>query len=56
MNRIKRSWALTKASFEVLMKDKELMIFPIISALAHAGGECCVLCADTADQFSGFDI
>lgn len=34
MNRIKRSWALTKASFEILMKDKELMIFPIISAIA----------------------
>lgn len=34
MNRISRSWALAKASFEVLMKDKELMIFPIISALA----------------------
>ncbi|MEE4195308.1 MAG: DUF6159 family protein [Anaerolineae bacterium] len=34
MNRIKRSWALAKASFEVLMKDKELMIFPIISAIA----------------------
>ena len=34
MNRIKRSWALAKASFDVLMKDKELMIFPIISAIA----------------------
>jgi hypothetical protein len=34
MNRIKRSWELAKASFDVLMKDKELMIFPIISAIA----------------------
>ncbi len=34
MNRIKRSWGLAKASFEVLMKDKELMVFPIISAIA----------------------
>ena len=34
MKKIQRSWALAKASFEVLMKDKELMIFPIISAIA----------------------
>lgn len=34
MNRIKRSWELAKASFDVLMKDKELMILPIISAIA----------------------
>jgi hypothetical protein len=34
MNRIKRSWALAKASLEVLKKDKELMIFPIISGIA----------------------
>ncbi len=34
MNRIKRSWALAKASLDVLKKDKELMIFPIISGIA----------------------
>lgn len=34
MERIRRSWQLAKASLEVLRKDKELMIFPIISALA----------------------
>ncbi|MCD6475334.1 MAG: hypothetical protein J7K85_03590 [Anaerolineaceae bacterium] len=34
MERIKRSWALTKASLEVLGKDKELMIFPILSSIA----------------------
>lgn len=34
MDRIKRSWALAKASLEVLKKDKELVIFPIISGIA----------------------
>ena len=34
MERIKRSWALAKASFEVLSKDKELLIFPILSSIA----------------------
>ena len=33
MERIKRSWALAMASLEVLKKDKELMVFPIISAI-----------------------
>jgi hypothetical protein len=33
MNQIKRSWELAKASLEVLKHDKELMIFPIISAV-----------------------
>jgi len=31
MERISRSWQLAKASLEVLKKDKELMIFPILS-------------------------
>ena len=30
---IKRSWNLTKESYAVLMQDKELMIFPVISAI-----------------------
>lgn len=30
---IKRSWVLTQESFKVLMQDKELMMFPVISAI-----------------------
>jgi len=30
---LKRSWNLTKESWQVLVKDKELMIFPILSAI-----------------------
>ncbi|HAF48893.1 MAG TPA: hypothetical protein DCL08_06595 [Anaerolineaceae bacterium] len=33
MERIKRSWELVKASWEVLKQDKELALFPIISAV-----------------------
>ena len=33
MERIKRSWELAKASLEVLKHDKELMVFPLISAV-----------------------
>jgi hypothetical protein len=33
MERIKRSWALVKASLDVLRLDKELLIFPIISGI-----------------------
>ena len=33
MERIKRSWALVKASVEVLKLDKELLIFPLISSI-----------------------
>lgn len=33
MERIKRSWQLAKASLEVLKKDKELLLFPLISAI-----------------------
>src|SRR6056297_75856 len=33
MERIKRSWELAKASLEVLKQDKELLIFPLISAV-----------------------
>jgi hypothetical protein len=33
MERIKRSWELVKASFEVLKQDKELILFPIISGV-----------------------
>jgi len=33
MERIKRSWALVKASYEVLKQDRELILFPIISGV-----------------------
>ncbi len=33
MERIKRSWELVKASFEVLKQDKELILFPIVSGV-----------------------
>jgi len=33
MDHIRRSWAIALASLEVLKKDKELMIFPIISSI-----------------------
>jgi len=33
MERIKRSWQLAKASLEVLKKDKELLLFPLVSAV-----------------------
>lgn len=32
--RISNSWALVKASFEVLRQDKELILFPVVSMLA----------------------
>ena len=34
MGRFARSWALAKASFGVLRSDKELLVFPMISAVA----------------------
>jgi len=33
MERIKRSWELAKASLEVLKQDRELLIFPLLSAV-----------------------
>lgn len=33
MQRIQRSWELAKASLEVLKQDKELLVFPLVSAL-----------------------
>lgn len=33
MGRIARSWELTKQSYRVLMKDKELMLLPVLSGL-----------------------
>lgn len=34
MQRLRNSWNLTKASWSVLMADKELLVFPLISFLA----------------------
>ena len=34
MNRFSRSWELIKASARVLAADKELLVFPIVSAIA----------------------
>jgi hypothetical protein len=34
MDRIRRSWALTKASYGVLRSDRELLLFPLFSFLA----------------------
>jgi hypothetical protein len=36
MQRLRNSWALTKASWGVLMADKELLLLPIVSFLATA--------------------
>ncbi len=36
MGRIRRSWELTKASWDVLRADKELLVLPVISFLATA--------------------
>ena len=34
MGKFARSWALAKASLEVLRSDKELLVFPLVSAIA----------------------
>jgi hypothetical protein len=34
MGRIERSWELVKASWSVLMSDKDLLVFPIVSTIA----------------------
>jgi hypothetical protein len=34
MGKISRGWALTKLSFKVIGKDKEILLFPIISGIA----------------------
>lgn len=34
MGKFARSWALTKASFTILRSDKELLVFPLVSAIA----------------------
>lgn len=34
MGKFKRSWALTKTSFQVLRSDKELLVFPLVASIA----------------------
>jgi hypothetical protein len=34
MGKISRGWALTKLSFNVIRKDKEILLFPIVSGIA----------------------
>ena len=34
MGKISRGWALTKLSFNVIGKDKEILLFPVISGIA----------------------
>jgi len=41
MDRIKRSWALAKASLDVLKQDKKLIIFPLISSIVMFFILCC---------------
>lgn len=38
LDRIKRGWSLTKASFEVLGQDKEILLLPVMSFLAMVVG------------------
>ena len=33
MGRLGRGWQLTKLSFRVIKKDKEILLFPVISGL-----------------------
>jgi len=34
MSRFSTSWALMKSSWEILKKDKELAVYPVLSAIA----------------------
>ena len=61
MGKFSRSWALVQQSFTILRSDKQLMLFPILSALAclvttaiiAAGGTLAVLPSMTAAMASG---
>jgi len=47
LNKFENTWSLMRASWQVLKKDKELLIFPVISAV------CCILVlASFASTFS----
>ena len=61
MGRFSRSWALVKQSFAILRSDKQLMLFPVLSAicclfvtiLIATGGTFLMLPARTAALASG---
>jgi hypothetical protein len=61
MGKFSRSWALVKQSFEILRSDKQLMLFPILSALSClfvtalivTGGAVAVFPAITAARLAG---
>ena len=36
MGKFARSWALAKASMDILRSDRELLVFPLVSAIAVA--------------------
>lgn len=52
MGKFSRTWSLMRASWGILMKDKELLIFPFIS------GGCCflVMLSFVIPQFIGVDL
>jgi hypothetical protein len=58
MDKIRRSWALVKASWAVLKADKELTLFPIISAICVAiaiaiiGGGFMLVTGDGAQEIA----
>jgi hypothetical protein len=61
MGRFSRSWALVKQSFAILRSDKQLMLFPVLSAasclfltlLIVGGGALAVLPSITAARLAG---
>src|SRR5262249_15995359 len=61
MGRFSRSWALVKQSFAILRSDKQLMLFPILSAgsclivtaLIVGGGALAVIPAISAARLAG---
>src|SRR4029077_4499479 len=61
MGKFSRSWAIVKQSFKILRSDKQLMLFPILSALSClfvtalivTGGAVAVFPAITAARLAG---
>ena len=61
MGRFSRSWALVKQSFTILRSDKQLMLFPVLSAISClvvtalivGGGALAVIPSITAARLAG---